>query len=269
MSVIGSNPILTAQALAKAPESIPTVIADKLPNVSNFYVSLIILQVSTHLLNMVRHVPLMKYLGFRAVYGKKDGKKMAEPEDQDYYGVGSRSARWINTMMIGIVYCQIQPILLVYAAVHFLVCKFVYGHLIVFAETRKSDIGGGIFQDQLYHLHLGLATYIVLMTGYLMNRSVTRYIADVPISPAIISFLSLFYLVRSARKMSNVDCEVLPRREVPKEAQLRNRDDTVSYIQPELLDVRMKRTDDDGDWASASEDSDEDGEDDDTGGDSP
>lgn len=209
---------------------------------------------------------LIKYLVCRSRYTKKDAKKMAEPEDQDFYGVGSRSARWINTMLLGLVYCQIQPLLLVFTAVHFLVCKFVYGHVIVFAEDRKSDVGGAIFQDQLWHMHLGLFTYIILMTGYLMDRS--HYIyplgGSVPVSPCIISFLSVIYLVRSARKMGYIDCEVLPRREVPKEAQLHKHDATKSYIQPELLE--KKPAEDEDDWGASSDDFEESEDDDADGG---
>jgi len=211
---------------------------------------------------MVRHVQVGKYLVFRTMFTKKDAKKKAEPEDQDFYGVGSRSARWINTMLIGLVYCQIQPFLLVFSAVHFLVCKFVYGHLIVFAEERKADVGGGIFQDQLWHLHFGLGTYIILMSGYLANRSSYIHVFGVPISPYIVCFLSLVYLVRSARKMGNVDCQVLPRNEVPKHPQLNQHDETVSYIQPELLEKKASEDVED-DWPASENDMEESDEGDD------
>jgi hypothetical protein len=255
MSIIGSNPVTTASDLAEDPATIPTVIADQLPKFTNFYISLIILQVSTHVLNMVRHMQVIKYLVFRPVFGEKEAKKMVEPEDQDFNGIGSRSARWINTMILGLVFCQIQPLLLVYTAVHFVVCKFVYGHLFVFAEDRKGDVGGGIFQDQLWHMQLGLATYIILMTGYLMNRSHYSYIpgTSVPISPWIISFLSFIWLVRSACSMRHIDCEVLPRREAPKQAQLDNHDATMSYIQPELFDQQRKGDEDDSRGVSSGD----------------
>merc|ERR1712032_857869 len=183
-------------------------------------------------------------------------------EDQDWYGIGSRSARWINSMLIGLVYCQIQPILLVFVAINFAVCKVVYGYLLVFAQNRKSDKGGAIFQEQLSHLQLGLATYIVLMTGYLANRSnaikiPVPLVGNFPMSPSIISFSSVFYLVRSYVKLRNIDCSVLPRRQVPKHAQLDKQDARVSYIQPELLEKKCADGEDDN-WAASEDFSDSD-----------
>jgi len=252
ISVIGGNPIEKARELSEEPVMIPSKIAESLPKVSNWFVTLIILQVSNHFLSLTRYVQVIKYMVFRTMYRTKDAKIMSEPEDQDYFGVGSRSARWINSMLIGLVYCQIQPTLLIFVAINFVVCKVVYGYLLVFSQSRKADRGGTIYQDQLWHMQIGLATYIVVMTGYLANRSKAitismPFVGEFPMSASIISFSSMIYLVRCSYRLANIDCSVLPRRLVPKHAQLDKHDSTVSYIQSELLENKHADAADD-DW---------------------
>ena len=40
---------------------------------------------------------------------EEDALKMTEPEDQDYYGIGSHSARFTINMVLGIVYGTLCP----------------------------------------------------------------------------------------------------------------------------------------------------------------
>jgi len=212
-------------------------------------------------MNMTRYVPVLKYLFFRCFYNEKDAKLASEPEDQDYYGIGSRGARWMNSMVIGLVFCQIQPLILIVVVAHFAVCKFVYGYLIVFAESRKSDIGGHIFQHQLRHLEFGLVTYILLMTGYLgkggCSRPISLYLFELPLSPSLICASSTLYLAYMTRKLINLDWTTLPRKEIPKDAQLHNHNHTMSYIQPELLNEKPGRADEeDDDWGESDDDED-------------
>ena len=42
-------------------------------------------------MNMLRYVPLLKFLGFRKVCSEEMARQKAEPEDQDYYGASVRS----------------------------------------------------------------------------------------------------------------------------------------------------------------------------------
>lgn len=240
LAVIGSRPADFAHKVAESPLSFPDIIAEGLPKFTNFYINLVILQTSTHALQLVRLMPLLKYLGARSVYGVRDAKLKAEPEDQDYYGIGSRGARWMNTMILGLVFCQIQPVLLIVVAVNFVVCKVTYGYLIVFAETRKSDTGGRMFLQQLFHLHLGILMYIILMTGYLANRGNAIPCPIIGVfSAAELCWASSFYLLYAATKLNNLYWEDLPISECSKHPQKSKRDPTKSYIQPELLADRL------------------------------
>merc|ERR1719356_83483 len=116
---------------------------------------------------------LFKYLGFQQLYPDDDDMafKLSEPEDQDYYGMGSRSARFTINMVIGVVYGTLCPPMNVLCWVNFYICRLVYGYLIPFAETKKPDLGGIFFVTQLRHLFIGLMLYAILMTGVLWHRA--------------------------------------------------------------------------------------------------
>merc|ERR1719329_1149503 len=67
---------------------------------------------------------------------------LAEPEDQDYYGMGSRSARFTIMLVIAIVFCTLSPLMTVLALINSGLCRLFYGYLFNYAETVKSDLGG-------------------------------------------------------------------------------------------------------------------------------
>merc|ERR1719420_1665987 len=105
-------------------------------------------------MNLLRYVPLSKFLGFRKIFDdEEDARAKAEPEDQDYYGLGSRSARFTINMVIGIVYSTLSPTVALLACMNFFCCRVFYGYLIPFAETKKPDLGGVFWVTKLELLH--------------------------------------------------------------------------------------------------------------------
>ncbi|CAK8988283.1 CSC1-like protein At4g15430 [Durusdinium trenchii] len=133
----------------------------------------IVVQWSTHFINLTRYINLSKYLGFSTVYTEEEAKKKAEPEDQDYYGFGARGARWCINLLVGIVFGTLNPAIPLLAAVNFVVCRAVYGYLIVAAETRKPDLGGNFWVMNMRHVLIGTMLYCILMTGVFLDRAPT------------------------------------------------------------------------------------------------
>merc|ERR1719223_298752 len=146
----------------------------------------------------MRHVMLIKYLGFQQLYPDDDDMafKLSEPEDQDYFGMGSRSARFAINMVIGVVYGTLCPPMNVLCWVNFYICRLVYGYLIPFAETKKPDLGGPFWVDQLSHLFVGNIIYCVVMIGVLNGRAEVEGM----VQPAGIAAPSLLYVIWSMRR---------------------------------------------------------------------
>merc|ERR1719235_1114261 len=144
-------------------------------------------------MNLTRYVILFKFLSFRKFYDEEEAREMSEPEDQDYYGIGSRSARFTINMVIALVYGTLSPPIGILALINFLVCRIVYGYLIPFAETKKADLGGAFFVRQLQHVFTGNVIYCILMIGVLYGRAPNYY-------PGIIATPSIFYVLWSLER---------------------------------------------------------------------
>lgn len=170
-TAIGSSLFDTLEELAQSPFKVFTLFADKVPMTSHFYMNYVIMQWVTHAMNMLRYMPLAKYFIFSRFYDREVARALAEPEDQDYYGIGSRSAQFSLMLITGITFSTISPLVSFLVFINFFVCRSVYGYLIPFAETRKGDLGGLHWALQLDHIHEGVLLYIILMVGILATRA--------------------------------------------------------------------------------------------------
>eukprot|EP00930_Biecheleria_cincta_P044478 TRINITY_DN30599_c0_g2_i1.p1 TRINITY_DN30599_c0_g2~~TRINITY_DN30599_c0_g2_i1.p1 ORF type:complete len:668 (-),score=94.89 TRINITY_DN30599_c0_g2_i1:107-1876(-) len=249
VTVIGQSLVGKFAALVDRPTLVFVLFAEKLPRSTNFYLNYIILHWSNHVLSITRYLNLIKYLLYRVGKSATYARDLSEPEDQDFYGIGSRSARWTINLLVGLLFCQICPLICLAVLIDCLICRCVYGYLIVFAETRKreSDLGGVFFQKMLSHMNFGLAAYWVLMVGVLLSRVSHK-------GPALIAASSGMLLVYSQMRIDKREWRLLPFEKQPEgefqlaEGQLLPEDamqcgtlktgKCLSFVQPELLAVQ-------------------------------
>merc|ERR1719375_2497274 len=160
-------------------------------------------------MNLLRYQQLFKYkFLFLPLY--KDSEKAraaSEPENQDYYGMGSRSARFTINMVIGIVYSTLSPTVALLAAMNFACCRLFYGYLIPFAETKKPDLGGVFWVTKLEHVFIGNCIYCVLMTGVLFGRAPSA-IPGIVVAPTIFYVLWSLGRFKEAFSWENLPFEV-------------------------------------------------------------
>mmetsp|Transcript_132332 Transcript_132332/g.329973 ORF Transcript_132332/g.329973 Transcript_132332/m.329973 type:complete len:1032 (-) Transcript_132332:273-3368(-) len=114
----------------------------------------------------------------------------AEPEDQDYYGMGARSARYTSLFVIGLAFASLCPLICFMAFVTFAIMRVVVGYQVVYAETKKPDLGGDFWVLSLVHLQLGLLIYISCMTVMLLRKAGTHH-------PALLAGTAFFYVLES------------------------------------------------------------------------
>jgi hypothetical protein len=195
-----------------------------------------------HGMNLIRYVQLAKFKMFSAICDEAKAKELAEPEDQDFYGMGGRSARFTLNLVICLTYCSLSPLICFVTFINFIVCKIVYSYLLVFAETPKTDLGGAFFVTSLVQVQKGLFIYISLMLGVLYYRAASHY-------PAMIVAPCMLYMARQySRFHSTMDWESVPFEEFidgqqrkaswPKGAVRQATRD--SYAQPELTEPVLK-----------------------------
>jgi len=230
VTIVGSSVIIAFKAIAEQPFAIFGILADSMPMATHFYLNFMVMQWVTHAMNLTRYMNLAKFVAFLPVLGERSAKELSEPEDQDYYGFGSRSARWTVNMVIVLVFCQVSPLISLLGLVCFLITRLVYGYLLVYAEDPKPDLGGVFFVQQLVHLQKGLFIYLALMIGVLLRRGPSY-------GPVFVGVGALVYMAyKYDRFHVRFGCwHTLPFEEVvdaakhPKRVSSRS-----SYVQPEL-----------------------------------
>jgi len=190
VTAIGSSLLDTLEELAEDPTSIVYLLASTLPLATHFYLNYLPLQWVTHAQNMLRTANLFKFKMNSALFGEAVAVKKAEPEDQDYYGLGSRSARFTFMLTLTLSFCSLSPLITILGFINFWVCRKCYGYLCVFCETRKPDLGGFFYVSQLTHVSEGLFIYIILMTGVLLERDLTAWPGLIAASGLIFQYIS-------------------------------------------------------------------------------
>jgi len=228
ITAIGDSVVEFTTTIFTDPIAVFGMLAETMPHATHFYMNFLVLQWTTHAMNLLRYVTLSKFLGFRNIFEEEEARAKAEPEDQDYYGLGSRSARFTINMVIGIVYSTLSPTVALLAWVNFAFCRLFYGYLIPFAETKKPDLGGVFWVTKLEHIFIGNVIYCVLMTGVLFGRAPTPY-AGMVVAPTI--FYVLWSLGRFKAAFSWLN---LPFETVAEHAEVKKRAMVGQYIQPEL-----------------------------------
>jgi hypothetical protein len=171
VTALGDSFLLQVKSIIASPGYIFVLFATTMPMATHYYMNFIALQPFTDMVVLLRHKCLLKYHAFKALYGPEKGKAMSEPEGQDFFGIGARSARFTITLSIGIIYGTLAPLIFILTAVYFWCTRMIYGYLLVFAETKKADLGGVFFVNKLRHTLISTCFYCVLMVGVLGERA--------------------------------------------------------------------------------------------------
>jgi len=195
ISAIGTNLAEFVENIAESPFHIFSMFAQMLPVTSHFFLNYVVMQALTHCMNLTRYVQIVKFLMFKSAVDEERARELAEPEDQDYYGIGSRSSRFTLVLIIGIVFGTICPLMNAVVFLNFAVCRLFYGYLIPFAESRKNHSGGHHWCSQLHHVQYGVLIYIVMMVGVIYTRCQSP-------QPAFVSALSFLVWILWYRRFT-------------------------------------------------------------------
>merc|ERR1740121_2961471 len=192
ITAVGQDTVGFTTALFTDPVEVFHVLARTMPYSTHFFMNYQLAQYLSDAQCMTRYVPLGKFVAFSKIWEPEDARAMSEPEDQDYYGMGGRSARFTIALSIGIVFGTMSPPICVLTFFLFALKRIVYGYLIPFAENKKTDLGGVFWVNQLRHLYVANIIYIILMSSVLLERMKS------PI-PGAIAGSSLLYVIYCMR----------------------------------------------------------------------
>eukprot|EP00930_Biecheleria_cincta_P042553 TRINITY_DN2927_c0_g8_i1.p1 TRINITY_DN2927_c0_g8~~TRINITY_DN2927_c0_g8_i1.p1 ORF type:complete len:797 (-),score=136.95 TRINITY_DN2927_c0_g8_i1:223-2613(-) len=226
----------------ESPLSLLSLLADRLPAATHFFWNYLVLGWASHAMEMLRKVQLGKFKVFQGLnFSEEEAKKLAEPEDQDYSGIGGRSARATIMMTIGLVYGTISPFLMILTSFNFVLSRIFFGYLVTFAETRKPDLGGYFWVVCQQQTLSATLLYSLIMSGLLLQKAYGY-------GPAIISVASVVYVVWSMRRFEHQFAwqklsfeEIMDKNRFDdqefKDLKMKRRDADGEYVQPELKDA--------------------------------
>jgi len=242
VTAIGSDLAGAIEALAEQPFSIFTLLSNRMPLTTHFYLNYCVMQPLTHGMNLTRYISLIKYFIFKNAcgYGRagggrsEDARFKVEPEDQDYYGIGSRSARFAFMLLIGLVFGTICPLINLVVLFNFWVMRLVYGYLMTCCESRKNDLGGDHWVQQIHHISQSMVIYIILQVGIIAHRAESS-------TPAAFAATAFFFWFQSYMKLRAKHCDRLALSDVmmPSEGAVKLRPSLKTSYSQELDDVYM------------------------------
>jgi len=236
VTVVGADFAEFLADLIADPLYFPFVLADKMPSATHYYLNFLVAQWMTQGMGLTRYMQVTKFVGFRKIWDDESAKRMAEPEDQDYYGIGSRMSRFTAALSIVVIFGLISPLMGFLGWVLFFICRIFYGYLLVYAETRKDDNGGKVLVTAFQHTYFSLLTLVTLMIGIFGARAPTA----IPITLATASW---FYVIWAWNRFNTIyEWETLPWEEMlldkdGKDRELVWEDNGEVYTQPELIPI--------------------------------
>jgi len=234
VTALGTSFMSFVRTLANDPLKVFHLFATTMPNCTHYYMNYLCMQWYSMAMQLTRYMNVIKFKIFSRHHDDEKARELSEPEDQDYYGIGSRTARFSTLMTIAIVYGTLSPPCSVLGLLTMIWIRTLFGYIFVWNETRKPDLGGKFFQRALVNMYIALHVYFVLMLGVL-------YIRGNDCMPAVIAACGWVYVFYSQNKFNQYRWELIQVTELVsrEDRNLQNRYTKTlhgRYIQPELYD---------------------------------
>jgi len=232
VTVIGRSLLQTIADVAREPRLIFELMATQMPKATHFYMDFLMLQWWDEAKALLRPFVTFKFVLFKYIfkYSPEESRELSEPEDQDFDGIGARTSHLLICLLVGVVFSTLSPIIAILGLIFFVIARVVYAYLIIYAETRKPDLGGVFFHKQLSILLVGLGIYNCLMIGVLLFRARTKF-------PMFIALPSLIYTYTSIHHFGkNFVWKSIPLEEVCwKDTPGNGEDNGLRYLQSEFF----------------------------------
>ena len=154
VTAVGSSIFTTGKHLLERPFDAPSLLASNMPKSTHFYLNFIPMQMAAYATAGLRMAQAGKYLAFRGCYEAEVAKEKSEPEDQEFMGIGSRSARAALQISIVLTFSILSPLISILGFMLFAVCRTIHGFLFM-VEEKKSDLGGVFWVTGLEQVQQG------------------------------------------------------------------------------------------------------------------
>ncbi|KAJ7485366.1 hypothetical protein FB451DRAFT_1229446 [Mycena latifolia] len=198
---ISAGIISALSGLLKDPSSIPTLLSQKLPQASTFFLTYTILQgLAGTAGGFLQIVPLVVYYVKLVLLGSTP---------RSVYGIkyGARSVAWGTTfpgitllVVIALVYSVISPIINGLACFTFFMFYQLYKYLFLwqFEQPQSSDTGGLFFPKAITHVFAGLYIQQICMVGlFFLAQDQNNHPSATPQGALMVVLIGFTFLFQS------------------------------------------------------------------------
>jgi chaperonin cofactor prefoldin len=166
ITTLSSSAASTITAIIDKPSQAMTILAKQLPTASNFYISYLILQglsIAGGSLFQVVGLFLYYILGF--VLDRTVRKKWARFSGLGSMAWGTTFPTYTNLACITLAYAIISPLILIFAAIAFLMCYVAFCHNLTYCFVESPDSRGMQYPRALFQTFTGIYLGQLCMLG--------------------------------------------------------------------------------------------------------
>merc|ERR1719327_744840 len=134
--MVGRSLLITAVTFAEAPAQKLNLLAQSLPGASHFYIQYVSLEWFSTSFQLMRHGVFFGFW-FGRIFKSMEptaAKRQSEPENQAFFGMGTRLGHCVLVTTIALVLCTCSPIINAFAIVSLSIGRVVYTYLLVNVE---------------------------------------------------------------------------------------------------------------------------------------
>ncbi|KAF2192714.1 DUF221-domain-containing protein [Zopfia rhizophila CBS 207.26] len=174
VTTLSSGAAAVASQIAHDPTSVPTLLAERLPRASNFYLTYFIVQGTTSSAdNMLNYSDLLLYLFFYYFVDKTPRQKYNSYTTMQGIAWGKVFPKYTNFTVIAIAYSCVAPLVLGFAAVGLSMFYFSYRYMLLYTVQSTIDTKGHSYTLALQQLLTGVYLAELCLIGLFGIRQAT------------------------------------------------------------------------------------------------
>ncbi|CAI2166614.1 17007_t:CDS:2 [Funneliformis geosporum] len=166
-----ANGIFTALPnLIENPTQAIDILAVNLPLASTFFLTYVLLTISSSALEIFQIAPLISDIIFRKLLAKTPRKIWQLERTMLFKDWGTAFPPHILIACIGFVYSTVQPLILPIVTLHFMVHYLVYRYQFLYVYEQPTQTGGLLFPKGVYQMFTGIYIFQLTLTGLMFLK---------------------------------------------------------------------------------------------------
>ncbi|KAF1934201.1 DUF221-domain-containing protein [Didymella exigua CBS 183.55] len=168
---LSSGAAAVISQIAKNPSKVPELLAERLPRASNSYLTYFVVQGLTSASdNLLNYSDVLSFLFFDKFFDKTPRQKFNSYTTLRSMQWGKLYPKYVNFVIIAIVYSCIAPLVLGFAAVGLVLFYFSYLYMLLYTAQPKIDTKGHCYTLSLQHMLTGVYIAELCLIGLFSLR---------------------------------------------------------------------------------------------------